>query len=288
VKTVVLGAIGQVGQDMVTALQPDHTVVALSKADVDVTNSENVRRVLSELRPDLVVNAAAFMNADRCESFPEAAYLVNTVGARTVSRACADIDAVCVWFSSDFVFDGRKGTSYVEEDTPNPLMTYGVTKLAGECEVRSGNDRHYIIRTASLFGTAGIGGRGANFIENMIAKSRKGRPLQVVDDILMSPTYATDLAAMVVRLVEAEAPYGTYHIVNEGTASWYELCEAALRLTGQPSQLEAIRIGDRPEAKARRPLYTVMESTRLPEVVRCRNRPWREALRAYMAAKGYL
>lgn len=279
---VILGAMGLLGSSFARTFGSRYRVTALGRVDLDVTDSERVTTVIRESNPDVVVNAAAFMNADRCESFPEDAYLVNTVGARYVSRACAASDAVCIWFSSDFVFDGHASSPYDETAQTRPLNTYGMTKLAGEHEVRWGCGRHYIVRTAGLFGPQAHGIPGQAFVDRMLAKAHNGEALSIVDDVVMSPTYTEDLTRMVVAMVAQQVPYGLYHVTNRGHATWHELCRKACAATGVAADITAISIATRPAAVATRPRYTPLTSTRLPPEIRSLNRPWQAALREYL------
>jgi len=288
-RVAVIAAQGQVGSEVAAAFtRRGCEVMKITKDQLDVTQVQRVEEVLGRLAPDAVVNASAYMNADRCERHPDQAYAVNTVGARNVAHACAQVGAVCIWFSSDFVFDGTASRPCTEEDNPNPIMTYGMAKLAGEAEVRWGCNRHYVVRTSGVFGKVGLGGRGGNFVENILSRAHAGQPLQVVDDVVASHTYAVDLAEAVVDLTLQEAPYGLYHITNEGYASWYELCRQALVQTGLKADLTPIRLADRPEAIARRPVFTPLRSVRLPESISRHLRPWRDGLNRYLKERGLL
>jgi dTDP-4-dehydrorhamnose reductase len=280
-KVAVIGAAGQLGTDLVKAFGDGG--VPVTHRDLEVTEAEAVRKLLSELRPDAVVNTAAFHQVDACEDDPERAWRVNALGARNVALACAEINAVCVYVSTDYVFDGEKGSPYTEEDTPRPLNTYGITKLAGEHYTML-CPRHYVVRVASLFGAAGASGKGGNFVETMVKKARAGEPVRVVDDIRMSPTYTKDAVRLIRALLEGEYPYGVYHATNAGSCSWYEFASEIFRQLGLEVDLAPISSAALAQ-KARRPRDSSLASSRLGGLA---VRSWPEALRAYLEEKGYL
>jgi dTDP-4-dehydrorhamnose reductase len=282
VRIVILGAGGLLATGLCRVLSLRHEVIALQKSDLDVTDDSRVSTVVGQYRPDVIISAAAYMNADRCETRPDLSYAVNTVGARNVAAAARQHEAQFVWFSTDFVFDGRKRNPYSEEDLPNPLMTYGVAKLAGEREVALASPCHYIVRTASLFGPSEK--PDAHFVARMRRRAAAGERLEVVDDIRMSPTFTMDLARVVEVLITDGMAFGLYHVVNAGSASWHDLCRVALAAAGLNADLERIRIADRPEAAARRPLNTELQSSRLPRIARELCRPWQDALQDYIAS----
>jgi dTDP-4-dehydrorhamnose reductase len=280
-RVAVIGASGQLGTDLVRVF--GDRAIAITHRDLEVTDAEAVRRLLSQLGPDAVVNTAAFHRVDACEEDPDLAWRVNALGARHVALACAEINAACVYVSTDYVFDGEKGGPYTEEDRPRPLNTYGITKLAGEHYTML-CPRHYVVRVASLFGAAGASGKGGNFVETMIKKARAGEPVRVVDDIRMSPTYTRDAARLIRALLENQYPYGVYHLANAGSCSWYEFASEIFRQLGLEADLAPIS-SEALAQKARRPRDSSLASSRLAGL---QVRPWEGALRAYLEEKGYL
>src|SRR5256712_7246649 len=186
----VIGSAGQLGSDLVALLGESgrHKVVALSHRDIEVANPRSVRGALGAVRPDILVNCAAFVRVDDCEDQPETAFLVNAVGALYVAQACRESNALCVYISTDYVFDGQKGTPYTEEDCPHPINVYGASKLAGEHLVRQACPRSLVVRTAGLFGLTGARGKYGNFIESVIAKHQRREPIRVVYVIRTPPT----------------------------------------------------------------------------------------------------
>ncbi len=281
-KIVLIGASGQLGSDLVKALRPAHDLVPLSHADVEVTDQASVEVVLQTHRPDLVMNMAAFHKVDACEEQIEPTFAVNTYGVRNLALACRAHDAALLHMSSDYVFGGDKmrATPYVETDLPAPINVYGIAKLAGEQFVRYLMDRYYVIRVTGLYGVAGSSGKGGNFVELMLRLAREGKPIRVVNDQRMTPTYTVDLARQIAALIEARR-YGLYHATSQGSCTWHEFAAEIFRQSGQAPNLSEARTGDFGE-KATRPAYSVLENKALQAIGLDLMRPWQEALAAYL------
>src|SRR2546423_200868 len=221
-RVLMTGAAGALGHDLAIAFA-DHEVVACDHATLDVTDRDRVLQVVGAVRPDVVVNAAAWTDVDGCEGDPDRAFAVNALAVRHVAEAAGQVGAWMCQLSTDYVFDGRAPAAYVEWDDPNPLSVYGRSKLGGEHEV---GERATVVRSSWL---AGVTGR--SFVRTMLAAAARGEPLRVVDDEVGSPTFTPDLAAMIRRLVTERRP-GLHHVTNQGTASRYALAVEALRLAG--------------------------------------------------------
>lgn len=263
----------------------DWAPVGLGHAEIEVTDGPGVLARLSTVAPDVVVNCAAFHRVDECEIRPEEAFRVNALGARNVGLACARLGALAVYISTDYVFDGEAGRPYLEADAPAPINVYGTSKVAGEHLVAASAPRHLIVRVASLFGVAGASGKGGNFVETMIRKTRAGEAIRVVDDVVMSPTSTADAAALVRALI-AGGHTGVVHAANAGACSWFEFARAIFDLLGWEVDLQPQRSADLPSA-ARRPRNSALASSRLP-VLGLHRLPWRDALRRYLIAKGHV
>nr|CBH32105.1 putative NDP-hexose 4-ketoreductase [Streptomyces albaduncus] len=252
----------------------------------DITRAAGTERLMRAVRPDVVVNAAVFTGVDPCEADPARAYEVNAVGARHVARACADVGARCVYISTDYVFDGTAPDPYDETAPPRPLLTYGMSKLAGEGETLNASPGHLVVRTAALFGPPPPSHRRRpGFVEQILRRAAAGQRADVTDALVMSPTYTADLARMVVELLAADADGGPYHVTNEGSATWYGLAHAAVSGLG----LGALPRQAAPGAGAAgpaRPAATPLTSVRLPPRVRRLNRPWRDALAEFLRDHG--
>ncbi|HXH14060.1 MAG TPA: dTDP-4-dehydrorhamnose reductase [Alphaproteobacteria bacterium] len=282
----VIGANGQLGTDLVRVFRErGHEVIPFVRAQFDVADARAVRRVLVELHPQAVITCAAFNRVDECEDRPDEAFRVNALGALHVARACTEVDALCAYISTDFVFDGTKGAAYVEDDAPAPVNVYGASKLAGEHLVRQTAGRWLIGRVASLFGAAGSSGKGGNFVETILARARSGQPLRVIDDITMSPTYTVDAARLLETLV-TEGATGVVHLANAGACTWFEFARRICQLAGIPAEVNPVPSSAYP-SKARRPPNSALATARLSRWG-AYPRPWEEALLAYLVEKGYV
>ncbi|HSW40203.1 MAG TPA: dTDP-4-dehydrorhamnose reductase, partial [Acidobacteriota bacterium] len=189
-KTIIVGCHGMLGMELMKAFASVHETTGLDIEDLDIRNSEHCRDVIGNLRPDVIINAAAYTRVDDCEANEKEALQVNGHGAGNLAEAAATAGSLLVHYSTDYIFDGRKEDGYLEEDAPNPQSVYGKSKLLGEALVQRAGGDHLIIRISWLFGPD-----GRNFIRTIIAAARDGGPLRVVDDQKGSPTYTRDLAA---------------------------------------------------------------------------------------------
>lgn len=283
-RIALIGADGQLGTDLLKALS-GQDVAPLYYPEFDVTQAEPTRQRLISIEPKVVINTAAFHRVDECEDNPQAAFAVNAVAARTLADICRELGASLVHFSTDYVFDGRKGRPYLEEDAPNPLMVYGVSKLAGEFLVRNSLERHFLIRTCGLYGEAGCKEKGGHFVDMILRRAERGLPLRVVSDQRVTPTSTVELARAVSELIRSEG-YGLYHLTNEGECSWYEFARAAFEIIGRTPALEAVD-SSAYGAKAQRPRYSVLENGKAKAAGLSPFSHWRDALRDYLRRKGY-
>lgn len=285
IRIAIIGSRGQLGTDLVKVLQQSgrYQVFPLSHAEVECTEPDSVKVILTKLNPEIVVNCAAFVRVDECEDRPDEAFKVNSLGALYVARACTELNALCVYISTDYVFDGKKEEPYIEDDPPYPINVYGTSKLAGEYLVSQSCPEWLIVRMASLFGKEGARGKGGNFVETILAKAQAGEPLRVVNDIRMSPTYTYD-AAQVLELLIRQGETGLFHVTNSGSCTWYEFARKTLELVGINTKLEPISSLDYP-TKAHRPRNSALRSVRL---VGNFLRFWEEALRDYLVEKAYI
>ena len=283
-KVLIFGGTGQLGSDLVEVLQNSGSfdVVPLTHEMADCTDADAVRRAVLQCRPQFVINSAAYVRVDDCEDHATDAFAVNAVGAHHIARACAEIDACCVYISTDYVFDGEKKTPYVESDRTNPINVYGASKLAGEHLVRQATQHWLIVRMASLFGKTGARGKGGNFIETILAKAKMGEALKVVGDIRISPTYTRDAAKAIAGLLDGRQE-GFVHVANSGNCTWYEFARQALDYCRIAAPLCAVPSTAFP-MRARRPQRSFLES----EILSPAMATWRDALSRYLGEKGYL
>jgi dTDP-4-dehydrorhamnose reductase len=255
---LIFGGRGMLGSDLVSA---NPGAVSFGR-DLDITDREAVIREIADYRPRVVINAAAYTDVDGCEDNREHAMDVNGRAPGFIAEACCETGAILVHFSTDYVFDGEQ-EEYRESDRPNPVNVYGRSKLLGEENIRKATDDFRIVRTSWLFGR-----NGRNFVETMIALSRKEEVIRVVNDQFGKPTYARDLAAAIPEVVSAQP--GIFHLTNEGRCSWFEFASAIIPNAVPCSSGEYVR-------KARRPKFSVLCNTRISRL-----RPWRAALGAYL------
>lgn len=286
-KVAIIGATGQLGSDVVEVLREDDffEVIPLTHADVDVTDVESLN-LLKELKPDVIINTAGYVRADDAELYPEKAFQVNAIGALDVAKIANEIDAVNVYISSDYVFDGTKGEPYTEEDVPNPISVYGVSKYSGEIFTRNYSKKYFIIRVAGLYGKTGSHSKGGNFVDWIVEKALRGEELNVVDDQFTSPTYTKDVARTLKEFLKLKPAFGTYHMVNEGYCSWYEFAKTIFEILGWNVEVKPIKLCEL-NRLARRPRFSALKNTKL-EKLGLRMRPWKEALNEYLKEKGYL
>ncbi len=287
-KVLIFGSTGQLGTDLVSVLQGcgNFEVIPLTHEDGDCSDAIAVRKAVRHSRPQFVINSAAYVRVDDCEDNASEVFAVNAVGALNIARACTEIDAHCVYVSTDYVFDGEKKTPYVESDPTNPINVYGTSKLAGEHLVRQTAPRWLIVRVASLFGKTGARGKGGNFIETILAKAKKGEALRVVDDIRISPTYTLDAAQAIKYLISSQST-GVVHAANRGACTWYGFAKTALELCAIDAPLAGVLSSDFP-TRARRPKNSVLGTERHFAGAGVEPPTWQAALRAYLHEKGHL
>lgn len=275
-KLGVIGATGQLGSDIVDAF--GEKAIPLTHNDIEVQDINSCRSALKDM--DAVINCAAYVKVDDSEDHPGEAFGVNAIGAMNVARACNENQMTNVYIGTDFVFDGNKKKPYNEDDRPNPINVYGLSKYTGELLTGDYCSKFYIIRSSSLYGRKGARGKGGNFVDWMIEKADSNETIKVVDDILMSPTYTVDAAGMIKSIIEKELPHGIYHVANQGHCSWFEFTKEifdVLNIDAKPSPIKS----DELDRKAERPKLSAIESTKLGDYG-LTMRSWEDALRDYL------
>ena len=289
-KVAIIGANGQLGSDLVKVFGEE--AFPLTHRDLDVTDLESLK-ILNELEPEVIINTAAYVRVDDAEVEVKEAFRVNAIGALNIAKVCNGINAVNVYISTDYVFDGAKGEPYTEEDIPNPINVYGLSKYTGEILTRNFSlkkkalpKKYFVIRSSSLYGKAGARGKGGNFVDSVIQKARDGEELKVVDDQFMSPTYTKDVAVMLKRFLKIKPASGIYHMVNEGCCSWYEFTKEIFNISGWDAQIQITPIkSSELKRLARRPIFSALKNKKLEELG-LGMRDWRGALRDYLIEKG--
>jgi dTDP-4-dehydrorhamnose reductase len=285
-RVLLIGAGGQLGSDLARVFAgPD--LVAPLRQELDVTDAAAVARLVAAVEPAWMLNATAFNRVDDAERDPAAAFALNAVAVHHLARAAERYRARLVHFSTDYVFGAAGPGPFTEAAVPAPPNAYGVSKLAGERLVRNAGPRHLVIRSAGLYGVAGSSGKGGNFVETMLRLSRDGKPIRVVDDQVLTPTYTADLAQAVRPLLAVDPPGGIYHLTSQGACSWLEFARRIFALCGLAPDL-APTTSAAFGAPARRPANSVLLDTRTAALDLGPLRPWPDALRAYLQAKGHL
>jgi len=280
---VVVGAAGQLGRDICHEL--GSRAVSLRHKEIELTDSASVRSVLTELRPEAVINTAAFNRVDDAESRPQEAFGVNAFGVRSLSEVCRDLDCLLVHFSTDYVFGLERGRSAPigEVEAPGPVSVYGLSKLAGEYFVRTICAKHFVIRTCGLYGLHGSGGKGTNFVETMLRLGRERGQVSVVNDQRCTPTFTVHLAQATLELIRHH-DFGLFHWTNSGDCSWHEFACEIFRQADMDVQCKPISTAEF-AARAARPKYSVLATEKIQRLGLPAPRPWREALREYLALR---
>jgi dTDP-4-dehydrorhamnose reductase len=276
VRVLVTGGRGMLGSDATEVIAArGHAVFGLPRSELDITRSADVEHAIGVLRPDVVVNCAAWTDVDGAEANEREAMRVNDAAAALVAGTAAAHGAAVLHVSSDYVFDGRKGAPYIESDLPAAISAYGRSKQAGETSVAIANPRHFVVRSSWLFGSG-----GANFVETMLRIGREQPEVIVVSDQVGSPTYTPHLARAIAELIEGER-FGIHHLAASGECSWFEFAQEIFDLQGLETRVMAgtTEMLNRP---APRPAYSVLASERRDAIVLPH---WRVGLSQYLAAR---
>ncbi len=283
-KVLITGALGQLGRALTKTL--DLSRYEIVRADItddtefdgirlDITDEEAVNKAFSELKPDIVVNCAAFTAVDLCETKEELAYSVNALGPANLAKAAEANNAVLVHISTDYVFDGKATSPYKPADKTAPVSAYGRGKQKGEEFVLQNCKRAFIVRTAWLYG------EGKNFVRTMLRLAENNTEIKVVEDQVGCPTSAKELAAIIAVLIKTEK-YGIYHGVCCGVTSWYGFAKEIFRLAGKDNiSVIPIKACEYP-SPTERPSYSVLDNSSLIELG-CKISDWKDALKEYMA-----
>ena len=275
-RLLVAGAAGMLGQDVVdAALLREHEVFAVTRGEMDVTDPTSVESVVAEVRPDAVVNCAAWTDVDGAEDDEAGAMRVNDSGAAQLAGAASRVGAKVLYVSSDYVFDGMRREPYRESAMPHALSAYGRSKQSGETSTAVANERHLIVRSSWLYGA-----RGANFVETMLRLASERPEVLVVSDQVGSPTYTRHLARALVELSEGER-WGIHHVAAAGQCSWFEFAQEIFDQAGAECRVMA-GTTEMLGRKAPRPAFSVLGTERDDPVVLPH---WREGLREYLAER---
>ena len=281
-KILLVGKTGQLGREIMgDASSFNFEIVGFEKEELDVINESQVKEKIEKIKPDILINTSAYHVVSRCEENPLEAMVVNFVAVDKMAKLCKRYDIKFVTYSTDYVFDGEKGVPYEENDKPNPLQIYGISKLAGEyTALNSHPDGAFVIRTCGLYGgKKGSSEKKGNFVLNILKEAQNKEVIEISSEQIVSPTYAGDLSRATIRLLNSKANPGIYHLVNEGYCSWYEFAKEIFKLAKIDKELKPVDRGGL-DGRMRRPKFSALKNTKakglgveLPF--------WREGLKSY-------
>jgi len=275
-KVAVIGANGQLGTDLLEVLSKDNEAIGLNHADIEITDMDSVKNVLSTIKPAIVLNTAAYHIVPEAEKFPAKAFQINGIGVMNLAKVCQDLNISLVHYSTDYVFDGKKQKPYTEDDRPNPLSVYANTKLSGEYFALNYCDRSYVIRVSGIYGKVPCRAKGGNFITTMIKLANEKSEVRVVNDEILTPTPTLFIAKNTAALIKTNA-FGLYHMSCEGEVSWYEFAKVIWETLQLKTPLYSASVKDFPLV-VKRPFYSVLENKNLNKL-RINEMPeWKEAL----------
>ncbi|NCR76194.1 MAG: dTDP-4-dehydrorhamnose reductase [Microcystis aeruginosa K13-06] len=283
-KVLLIGAKGQVGQELQVTLPSLGEVISIGREELDLTNSEKIGQLIREIHPDYLVNAAAYTAVDKAETEPDLAYSINATAPKIMAESAEKIQAKFLHISTDYVFDGRKNTPYLETDLTNPLGVYGQSKLRGEEEIKTVNSQAIILRTAWVYGSYGK----SNFVKTMLRLGKEREELKVVVDQVGSPTWSKDIATAITQLlINVDNPAGIYNFTNSGVASWFDLTKAIFeeaKISGIPLKIQRvipITTAEYP-TPAVRPAYSVLSGQKISQQLGYIPPYWRDSLKAML------
>jgi dTDP-4-dehydrorhamnose reductase len=282
-KIVILGAGGRLGAALLREYREKHDVAGFNHAQLDLASLDDVRQRLGAMNFDVLINAAAFTNVDACETERDRAFLINAEAPGIVAEICTAKDAKLIHFSTDYVFDGEKRAPYTEEDQANPISFYGESKLAGEKKVLAAKNGHVVVRVSWVFGP-----ERPSFIDAMIKRAQQDENIDAVSDKFSTPTYTHDLARILPQFFDRAVEGGILHFANAGKCSWQEYAQWALdccRDAGialKARTVGALKLTEMKNWVARRPVYSVLSTSKYAELTGRAPRAWREAVADYI------
>jgi dTDP-4-dehydrorhamnose reductase len=276
-KILITGAKGMLAHDLIPLLKEKHEVIARTREELDITARDRAYRSIHELSPDIVINCAAYTQVDKAEAEREKAFRVNGIGVQNLALACRVREVPLCHISTDYVFDGEKGSAYSPFDNTRPINVYGESKLAGEKYIQWLMNKFYIIRTSWLYGKG-----GSNFISTILKLSKERQEIKVVQDQKGSPTSTVSLSNAIRTLIETGA-YGIYHFTDETGSgiSWYDFAREIVKLSGQNTEIVPITTDEFPRP-ARRPRYSFLDTTFFSLVTDHAPEDWKKALKNYL------
>ncbi|MEJ0102857.1 MAG: dTDP-4-dehydrorhamnose reductase [Bacteroidota bacterium] len=264
-KVAIIGGNGQLGTDLVETLSVENEVVGLNHADIEITDIDNVKKVLTSIKPDIVLNTAAYHDVPKCEQLPEQAFKINGVGVLNLAKVCNNAGIRFLHYSTDYVFDGKKQKPYTEEDSPNPLNVYGNTKLSGEYFTLNYCPQSFVVRVSGIYGKTPSRLKGGNFVTTMLKLAKEKSEVRVVNDEVLTPTPTYWIAKSTAELIKTDA-FGLYHMSCEGECSWYEFAKKIWETLELKTPLYTASVKDFP-LLVKRPFYSVLDNGKLNKLI---------------------
>ncbi len=275
-KVAIVGANGQLGTDLVEEFSSEHDVIGLTHADIEITDIDSVKKILLSVKPDILINTAAYNKVPDAEKEQVKAFQINATGPLNLAKVCAEVDIRFLQYSTDYVFDGKKQRPYKEDDLPNPLNVYGNTKLSGEYFSLNYCDRSFVVRVSGIYGKVPSRSKGNNFITSILKAAREKPEVKVVNDEVLTPTPTKWIAKNTLALVRTEA-YGLYHMSCEGSVSWYEFAKTIWGELKIKTPLIPVSVNDF-QHSVKRPFYSVLENHQLKSIGINKMPEWKKAL----------
>lgn len=275
-KILLIGSKGALGQQLARVFA-DGDLITWSRDEIDLTNTQSLRYGIAAVKPAVIINASAYNDVDGAETDPTTAMAINATAVGVMAEAAREVSAKFITYSTDYVFAGDEADGYNEDAIPNPINQYGLSKLQGEQLAQQTGGPVWIIRVSRLFGPAGTSINGKeNFPDKMLKLAATKPRLEVINDVISTPTYTVDVARATKELLDDQAPPGVYHLVNEGTGSWFDLAQETFRIKNVAIELLPVPQTKFP-VKAKRPANSTLLNTKRPKL-----RHWKEALREYL------
>ncbi len=279
-KVAIIGANGQLGSDLVDILSQSHEVIGLTHADIEITDIDNINSVISSVKPDIILNTAAYHVVPEAEKFPDKAFQINGSAVLNIARVCADKKVKFLHYSTDYIFDGQKQKPYTEMDRPNPLNVYANTKLSGEYFALNNCDESFVVRVSGIYGKVPSRAKGGNFVSTMLKLAKEKPEVRVVNDEILTPTPTLSIAKNTALLINTEA-YGIYHMSSEGEVSWYEFARTIWDTLKLDTPLYPASVKDFPLV-VKRPFYSVLSNDNLNKIGFNQMHNWKDELVSFL------
>ncbi len=308
-KVLVTGAKGQLGKKIIELMGADFDLVLTDADTMDITDKLKVHEVIKSESPNFIIHGAAYTAVDKAEENEELCRKINALGTKNIAETAREFDIPLIYISTDYVFDGKKNSPYIETDQPSPLSVYGMTKYEGENFIREICEKYYIIRSAWIFGELPENHPGTNFVETMLCLAKEHDSLNIVNDQIGSPTYTKDLVEIIRPIIRSwdlglrasetsqvlkhksqdlnpktQVPCGVYHMSGIGACSWYDFAKEIFRLENIKIKLNPITTDQYPQ-KAKRPACSYLDKSKIEKALNVKVRPWQEMLREYLESR---